>query len=119
MLASSGSVSGSLTRSTQRGSRGIGQGESNGGSGSDGCSHLQSDPHRQRSALHQPGPQRVPLDVATDGEEMSVLLDWKAFESPLVDMPFAGRMVVRVIARRVGGGDPAEKLAHPAVARGP
>ena len=47
---SSFSDRGSLTRSIQLGSRGIGQGESSLGSGSGFCNHRHNEPHRQSSA---------------------------------------------------------------------
>ncbi len=50
---------------------------------------------------------------------MGVILNGEALESTLVDVVGAGGLLMGVEAHGVGGGDPAEELAHRAVLGGP
>ena len=107
------SKSDSFARATQLGSRAIGQGERSFGAVSIFCTGRQSDPQRQSSARATNPARRAPaLDVTTDDTEMIVVLHGKAFEASLRNVAFARRMVVGVVAHRVGPGHPAKQLAH-------
>jgi hypothetical protein len=43
---------------------------------------------------------------------MVVILNWKALETALINMPLTGGAVVRVVSLRMGERHPAKKVAH-------
>jgi hypothetical protein len=47
---------------------------------------------------HQSGTERIALDVAEHRRQVLALLDGKRFKSPLIDVPHADRLVVRMVS---------------------
>jgi len=65
---------------------------------------VQAGPRSVAGARHQPGADRSEEHIAQHRQEVRVLLDWKALEGALPDVPAA--MVVAVIATHVAGQPP-------------
>ena len=85
---------------------------------SDAAPAMQRSPTPVFSTFDEPGPQCIAFDVTTAGQEMIVVLDWKALETPLIEMALAGGLVVGVIAHGVGQRDPAQETAHATILGG-
>lgn len=66
-------------------------------------------------SLDKVGAYRVAFDVATDSEEMRVVLNGEAFERPLIDMSATASLMMRVVSQCVGGSEPTTKFAHPTI----
>ncbi len=55
---------------------------------------------------------RIPFDVSQHRQQVSVGLDWKRFETPLIQVPGPAGFVVSMPAHRVHHCQPPEELAH-------
>jgi hypothetical protein len=66
-------------------------------------------PRPRFRTLTQACPQRIPLHIAADGQEVVVLLDQERFEPPLVDMPRADGMPMGVPPLGMGQRQPAHE----------
>ena len=91
----------------------MGQEDSRAGSGSVGCNQRHNEPHRHCSARTTSAARKAFRSTyRTDGQKVAVVLDREAFESPLVNMPFARRVIVSMVTHRVRGRDPTLKTTH-------
>ena len=63
-------------------------------------------------ARDEPCAKGVAFDIATDYQEMIVILDWKALVALLIQMPHAAGVVVRVVPHRMCPADPTHEPAH-------
>ena len=56
--------------------------------------------------------QGISFDVATKHVDMRIALDRKSLEAGLVDVPFAARLVMTMIAKRMRCSDPVKQTSH-------
>jgi hypothetical protein len=66
-------------------------------------------------AFDHPGALCVAFNIPAENEKVVVILDGKALESSLVNMSFAGSVVVEMIPHRMRQGDPTQETAHPSI----
>jgi len=59
------------------------------------------------------------IELHNYSRKMIIVLDWKTFESPLVNMTFPRGTVVSVVTLRMRQCHPSQKVAHSAVLRRP
>ena len=69
--------------------------------------------------LNEIGSHRVPLDVSHHRQQVSVGLDRKRLETPLIQVPGTAGFVVRMPTHRVHHSQPPEELAHLIAGFGP
>jgi hypothetical protein len=69
--------------------------------------------------LHEPGPQRVALDVPADDQKMPVVLHGKTLEPPLIHRPLAAGMAMGMPPLRVRDRHPADIIGQFAILRRP
>ena len=70
-------------------------------------------------AMDQIRPQRISLDVTANHQKVIVISNGKALETRLVQVPFAGRMVMSVVSLRVRGCNPTQHPPHQPIFGGP
>ena len=55
----------------------------------------------------------APTAARPGSVEIIVVLDRKAFKTPVIDISFTGGVIVSVVAHRMRGSHPPQKFAHP------
>ncbi len=64
---------------------------------------------------HQPRSKGIALDIRANGTEVRIILDRKTPVASLINVPFAGRVIMRVITHGMSAGYSTHKITHPPV----